>query len=111
MAASAKNPLLESWTTPFEAPPFAAIKPEHFAPAFEAGFKAHHAEIAAIAANPAGPTFANPIEAMARSGDGLTEAAAVVWNLSGSHTNDELLALERDWSPKFAAHYTNIATN
>ena len=111
MTASAKNPLLESWTTPFEAPPFAAIKPEHFAPAFEAGFKAHDAEIAAIASDPAAPTFANTIEAMERSGDALTKASAVFWNLSGSHTNDELLALERDWSPKFAAHYTGITTN
>ena len=33
------------------------------------------------------------------------------WNLSGSHTNDALQALEREWSPRFAAHYTAITTN
>jgi peptidyl-dipeptidase Dcp len=48
---------------------------------------------------------------MERSGDALTKASAVFWNLSGSHTNDELLALERDWSPKFAAHHTGITTD
>jgi peptidyl-dipeptidase Dcp len=111
MTDSARNPLLEAWATPFEAPPFATIKPEHFAPAFEAAFKAHNAEVAAIASDPAAPTFANTIEAMERAGDALSKASAVFRNLCSSHTNDELLALERDWSPKFAAHYTGITTN
>ena len=52
MSAHNRNPLLEAWTTPFEAPPFETIKTEHFAPAFEAGIKAHSAEIDAIATNP-----------------------------------------------------------
>src|SRR6185503_13977176 len=34
MTTSTRNPLLETWATPFEAPPFATIKPEHFAAAF-----------------------------------------------------------------------------
>src|SRR5215831_391605 len=102
MTTSAKNPLLEAWTTPFEAPPFATIKPEHFAPAFETAFKAHDEEIAAIASDPAVPTFANTIEAMERAGGALTKSSAVFSNLCRSHSNDELLALEREWSPKFA---------
>ena len=111
MTAAASNPLLEPWTTPFEAPPFPAIRPEHFAPAFEVALKAHNAEIDAIAADPAAPTFANTIEAMERAGDTLDRVAGVFWNLSGSNTNDALQALEREWSPKFAAHHTGITTN
>ena len=111
MTASTRNPLLETWTTPFAAPPFAAIKPEHFTPAFEAEFKTHNAEIDAIAADPAAPTFANTIEAMERAGATLVKLSAVFWNLCSSHTSDELQALEREWSPKFAAHYTGITTN
>ena len=30
-----ENPLLTAWTTPFGMPPFAAIRPEHYRPAFE----------------------------------------------------------------------------
>ncbi len=108
---SLPNPLLATWTTPFEAPPFRDIKPEHFAPAFEIALQAHNAEIDAIAADPSPPTFANTIEAMERAGETLDRVAGVFWNLTGSNTNDELQALERDWSPKFAAHATGITTN
>ncbi len=66
----AANPLLEPWTGPFEAPPFDRIAPGHFRPAFEAALKEARAEIDAIAADPAPPTFANTIEALERSGRG-----------------------------------------
>ena len=96
MTPATQNPLLEPWTTPFEAPPFVAIRTEHFAPAFEAALKEHNAEIDAIAGNPQAPTFANTIEAMERAGDALIKPSGVFWNLSGSNTNDELQALERE---------------
>ena len=105
------NPLLATWTAPFKTPPFGDIKPEHFAPAFEAALSAHNVEIDAIAADTQAPTFANTIEAMERAGDTLDRVAGVFWNLAGSHTNDALQALEREWSPKFAAHSTAITTN
>jgi hypothetical protein len=35
-SANSANPLLAPWTGPFSAPPFAAIQPEHFRPAFDA---------------------------------------------------------------------------
>ncbi len=111
MDAAELNPLLKPWTTPFEAPPFEDIKPEHFSPAIEAAMRLHDQEIDAIAANPAAPTFANTIEAMERSGRTLVDVGSVFWNLTGSNTNDALQALEREWSPKYAAHYTNISTN
>ena len=51
-----ENPLLQAWLTPHETPPFEAIRPEHFLPAFEQAFADHAAEIAAIKAKklPAG---------------------------------------------------------
>jgi peptidyl-dipeptidase Dcp len=110
-ATATANPLITAWTTPFEAPPFAVIKPEHFAPAFEAGMAAQLAEIAAIASDPAAATFANTLHALEASGDALAKASSVFWNLCGSNTNDALQALEREWSPKFAAHGTAISTN
>ncbi len=108
---NSNNPLLSTWTTPFEAPPFGEIKPEHFVPAFEVALKSHNAEIDAIAGDANAPTFANTIEAMERAGDTLDRVAGVFWNLTGSNTNDALQALEREWSPKFAAHSTGITTN
>jgi hypothetical protein len=41
---TATNPLLQPWTAPHGLPPFAAIKPEHFAPAFEVAMREHRTE-------------------------------------------------------------------
>jgi peptidyl-dipeptidase Dcp len=110
-SAPPANPLLESWTAPFGVPPFAAIRPEHYPPAFEAAIRAHNAEIDAIASNPDDPTFTNTLEALERAGETLTHLSRLFSNLCGSDTSDALQALERVWSPKFAAHYTGITTN
>jgi peptidyl-dipeptidase Dcp len=71
-SASGGNPLLEAWQTPFETPPFARILPDHFLPAFTAAFAKHDAEIVAIKANGAEPTFENTVAALERSGRLLT---------------------------------------
>ena len=71
------NPILAPWTTPFGAPPFPAIRPEHFSPAFAQGMAEHLAEIEAIAANPAPPSFDNTIVAMERSGRTLGRTGAL----------------------------------
>ena len=51
-ATEAQNPLLATRTGAFELPPFAAIEPGHFRPAFDRALAAHRAEIDVIAANP-----------------------------------------------------------
>ena len=65
------NPFFETWTTPFGAPPFARIKPEHFMPAYERAFAEHEAEIATIAGQKEPPTFDNTIVALENAGRAL----------------------------------------
>ena len=89
-ASNGSNPLLGTWNTPFRAPPFEQIRPEHFRPAFDAAFAAHRAEIDAIAADPAPPSFANTIDALEKSGELMSQVGGVFWNLSGSNTNPEI---------------------
>jgi peptidyl-dipeptidase Dcp len=72
---------------------------------------AHEAEVTAIARNPEPPSFANTIEAMEISGQSLTRVARVFYNLTGSHTNPELQAIEREMAPRLARHSTAIALN
>lgn len=103
------NPLLESWSTPFGVPPFDRIEAGHFAPAFEAATAAHKVDIAAIAADPAPPSFANTIEALERAGEALTRVASTFFNLTLSQATSELQAVERDWSPKLARHRMEMA--
>jgi peptidyl-dipeptidase Dcp len=105
------NPLLGAWATPQGAPPFADITPGHFRPAFEEAFAAHDREIDAIARNPAAPGFDNTIAALERSGRLLDRVSSVFHALAGAHTNDELLAVEREISPRMAAHWNAIRLN
>jgi peptidyl-dipeptidase Dcp len=104
----ADNPLLAEPTAPFGVPPFGAITPEHFMPAFERAFAAHAAEVAAIAADPAAPTFANTIEALEHSGEDLTRVSSVFGVISGAHTNDAIQEVERALAPIEAQHWNKI---
>ncbi len=108
-ASSRGNPLLaKTWDTPFGMPPFAAIRPEHFAPAFAEAMQRHREEVAAIAANTAKPTFANTIGALEKAGRLLDRVASIFFNLTSADTNDELQAVQRDMAPRLAAHHSAI---
>ena len=102
------NPFFETWTTPFGAPPFARIKPEHFMPAYERAFAEHEAEIATIASQKEPPTFDNTIVALENAGRALQRVDDVFGQLCGTDSNDTLLAIERDISPRTAAHWNKV---
>ena len=105
----AGNPLLEDWSArPFQAPPFERIETGQFPPAFEAALATHEAEIAAIVANPDEPDFANTIEALERAGRTLGRVSDVFFALAGANTDDAIEEIERDISPKLAAHFSRI---
>ena len=106
--AAAENPFFTAWDTPFGAPPFEAIAPEHFRPAFDAALAEHAAAIAAIKTSPEAPSFENTIAAMERSGQALRRVSAVFFNLSGAHTNDALEAIEREIMPILSRHWSAI---
>ena len=103
-ALAPDNPFARESTLPYRLPPFDKIKDEHFKPALLAGMAEQRKEIDAIANNPAAPTFENTIVAMERSGQLLTRAAAVFFNLTASNTNPQLEALQTEMSPKLSAH-------
>jgi peptidyl-dipeptidase Dcp len=105
------NPLLQDWDTPFGLPPFAAIREADFAPAFEAALVEARDRIAAIATDPAEPTFANTIEALERAARRLDRVAAVFFNLASAHTNEALEALQRELSPKLAGFQAELTLN
>lgn len=109
--SAADNPLLQDWNTPFKSPPFPAINPEHYRPAFDIALAEHDREVAAIASNPAAPSFANTVDALEMSGAALRKVSAVFFNLTGSHTNDALQQIERDIAPVLAKHHSAIFLN
>jgi peptidyl-dipeptidase Dcp len=108
MSETRDNPLLQPWNTPFGLPPFETIRPEHFAPAFEHAMRAHRAEIDAIAGDAAPPTFDNTLAALDRCGRELRRIEQVFFNLAASETSPALQAVEREMSPRLAAHHSAI---
>jgi peptidyl-dipeptidase Dcp len=105
------NPLLMPWQTPFETPPFAEIKPEHFLPAFEQAFVDHAAEVAAITHDPATPDFANTITALERAGKLLSKVSAVFYDMVSAHSNPEILEIDKEVSLRMARHWNPIMMN
>jgi peptidyl-dipeptidase Dcp len=108
---SAVNPLLQAWQTPLETPPFAAIRPEHFMPAFEQAFADHALEVAAIVNDPSEPDFNNTVTAWERAGRLLNRVAAVFYDLVSAHSNPELLAIESEVALRMARHWNPIMMN
>ncbi len=105
------NPFFEDWSAPFGLPPFARIRPEHFAPAFARALAEHDREIAAIAGERAPADFANTAAALEKAGRALRRVSRTFWNLASADTNEALQAIERDIAPKLAAHGAAISMN
>lgn len=108
---TAENPFFKPWNTPFGAPPFGEIKTEHFLPAFEKAMAIHLEEVEAIANADSVPNFKNTIEQLELSGADLTRVALVFFNLTGTESNDEMQALQREISPKLTRHSSKITLN
>ncbi len=105
------NPLLTPSTLPYQLPPFADIKAEHYRPAFDEALALHDAEITSITDNPTAPTWENTVEALERSGQDLDRVMAVFGNLSGTDVTDEMEEIAADIYPRLSAHYDAIYQN
>ena len=105
------NPLLDVWDTPFQVPPFAKITAADFAPALDIAMRDELAKIDAIAQNPEPATFANTIEALETTSELMNKVLSPFYAMAGAHTNPELDALMREFSPKLATHGAKISGN
>ena len=105
------NPLLQTWLTPFEMPPFESIQANHFPEAFNIALAKHQTEIQEIANRAEEPTFENTLLALEASGALLNQTTSVFFNLSASHTSPDIQSIERDIAPKLAAHNAALFLN
>ncbi|WP_299503417.1 M3 family metallopeptidase [uncultured Roseobacter sp.] len=105
------NPLLQDWKTPFQIAPFDQIKDEDFAPAMEEALAQHRAEIDAIAGSDEPASFANTVEALEAAGKALDKVLGAFFTVAGADSNPAREELQRQFSPKLAAHFSEISGN
>jgi peptidyl-dipeptidase Dcp len=110
--AAYKNPMLASWTGPYHGyPRFDLVKVSDFKPALEEAMALNRREIAAIADNPAAPTFANTIEALERAGQPLARVVTI-YSIWGSNLSTPAYqAVQNEMDPKLAAFNDEIVQN
>ena len=111
MVSPTSNVLMSKSPLTYQAPQFDKLNIADYEPAFAAGITQHNAEIAAIANNPAAPTFDNTIVAMEKSGALLTRVSKTFYNLASVISNDDYQRIEADMGPKLTAHEDNIYLN
>lgn len=105
------NVLLQEWDTPFRIVPFDAIQDTDFAPALDIALERHRAEVDAIATDSAPPNFSNTIEALEAAGRDMDKVLGTFFTVAGADSNPEREALQREFSPKLAAHFSDISAN
>ncbi|HTP40629.1 MAG TPA: M3 family metallopeptidase [Steroidobacteraceae bacterium] len=105
------NPFDQPSTLPYQLPPFAQIHDADYLPAFTAGMAQQLREVAAIANDPAAPTFANTVVALERSGALLNRVNKVFFNLSSSNTDPAMEKIEQEIAPKLSVHQDAIWLN
>ncbi|MFJ2505226.1 M3 family metallopeptidase [Microbacterium sp. NPDC087592] len=104
----ATNPLLQPSTLPFGLPDYPAIRPEHYLPAFQAGFEEQLREVARITMVRSMPTFENTLETLERSGELLDRVAHAFYTVSSADATPEIQEIDEQLAPLMAAHQDAI---
>jgi peptidyl-dipeptidase Dcp len=105
------NPFASASTLRYQAPPFDRIHDGDYQPALEEGMRRQLAEVAAIDADTAVPSFDNTIVALERSGALLTRAFKVFNAMTQANTDDTLQRVQAQEAPRLAAHLDAIHLN
>ncbi|MGP3536538.1 M3 family metallopeptidase [Microbacterium sp. RD1] len=98
------NPLLAARTLASGLPDYAAIRPAHYMPAFEAAMAAQRRAVDALTAQEAAPTFDNTMRALEDSGELLDRVARTFYTVSSADATDEIQQIEEALAPVLSAH-------
>lgn len=105
------DPLLQPWTGPLGAPPFARIGDDQFLRAVTTSIAWHKAELDAICEQVAPATFENTIAALERSGEPLARVRRLFWALSSAKGTLAIREAEAEISARLSAHAVAISHN
>jgi len=111
-AQANQDPLLKPWSGPHGGvPPWDQARAELVGPALELGVRLQEAEVQAIANNPARPTFENTMVPLQDSGRHLDRALTIFGVMTDNISNEQIQAVEAEWSPRITAAYNAITFN
>ncbi|WP_299945393.1 M3 family metallopeptidase [uncultured Microbulbifer sp.] len=111
-AQQAGNILLAEWTGPYGGvPAFDKMRLEDLKPAIEKGIELNLAEIDAITADPAEPTFANTIVPLERGGAELGRVFSYYGIWSGNLSSPEFRKIQQELAPQLAEFESKITQN
>ncbi|WP_332908725.1 M3 family metallopeptidase [Sphingomonas mollis] len=106
---AATNPLLADWAGPYGGvPPWDKVTPAMFPGAFQTALAERRADYRLIADDPATPTFANTFVPMQLAGQRLGRVMTLFGVMTGNMNSPAYQALDREWSPRFAAAQDEI---
>lgn len=112
VAMAATNPLLKDWTGDYGGvPPFDKVKIGDIKSGVLQGMEISEKNWDKIANNPEPPTFANTIEALESADNERNNVLTIYHIWSGGKKTPEFKEIEKEMSPKLAAHGTRLVQN
>ncbi|MEI9536797.1 peptidyl-dipeptidase Dcp [Enterobacter cancerogenus] len=108
---SVNNPFFDISLLPYQAPRFDLIEDSHYRPAFDEALRQKRADINAIIAQTSPPDFDNTVLALEKSGAMLSRVSSVFFAMTSAHTNDDLQALDEQFSTELAELANDIWLN
>ncbi len=111
IAMDAQNVFYQPFAGEHGTPPFSQINDSLWQPAIDRGIELAKAEIDAIVANEAAPTFENTIVAYERAGAELDRVLNVFYPLLSANSTDKMMEVAVDASRKLSDYSTSIVLN
>lgn len=105
------NPLLETWNTPHQTPPFSQIRTEHYAPAMRAAIKEAEANINIIIKQKEAPSFENTIVAMQTASEQLDRISSLLFNLNECNTDSAMQQIVMELTPELTRYENSVSMN
>ncbi|MEQ6169011.1 MULTISPECIES: M3 family metallopeptidase [unclassified Ekhidna] len=102
------NPLLSTFNTKYELPPFSKITTDDYSDGIDKALEEAKKEIDEIINNDEDPSFENTIEALESSGEKLSRNASILFNLNSAETSDDLQKIAQEVSPKLSAFNSEV---
>lgn len=99
MSMNRSNPLLNTYQTEYEIPPFDQIQVSDYLPALDVAIKINKDEVEAIINNPEEPNFDNTILALDRSGADLERIALIFSGLDEALNSPEMVEVAESFYP------------